>query len=295
MDCCFEWMNRLASSTPSSQPRGAWILLTRRWIGYLTLAVVFAAACVGLGVWQFARLDESRTQIARINANYDAMPVAIDDVLGGISSFDLEQTWLPVEAVGKYDTENQILVRSRPRDGQIGFEVLTPLILTDGRIFIVDRGWIPSGETTAIAGDVPAPPSGEVTVIARVKPPEPALAGRDAVDGTVPTINLTMIQGLVGPETIVGAYGVLESESPAVSPMPLAGEKPELDEGPHLSYALQWLLFAIMGFVGLGLAVRNERRIRLGLKDADNRTILGRRATDESEEDAAIESSMSGR
>jgi hypothetical protein len=58
---------------------------------------------------------------------------------------------------------------------------------------------------------------------------------------------------------------------------------------------LQWLLFAIMGFVGLGLAVRNERRIRLGLKTADNRPVIGRRASDETEEDAAIDSALSGR
>jgi hypothetical protein len=77
--------------------------------------------------------------------------------------------------------------------------------------------------------------------------------------------------------------------------MPTAGVKPELDEGPQLSYALQWLLFAVMGFVGLALAVRNERRIRLGLKEADNRPLVGRRRTDESEEDDIISDAMTGR
>lgn len=288
-------MSRLASSTAQAQLHGWGVLLTRRWIGYLTLAVVFAAACVGLGFWQFARLDEARMHIARIDANYDAAPVAIDLVLADSDSFDVSQTWKPVVASGQYDVANQILVRSRPLDGQIGFEVLTPLVLTDGRVFIIDRGWIPSGETTAEPGNVPDPPQGEVTVIARLKPPEPALAGREAVDGTVPTIHLPMIRTLVGPETIVGAYGTLDSESPAVAEMPTPPQKPALDEGPHLSYALQWLLFAIMGFVGLGLAVRNERRIRLGLKTADNRPVIGRRATDETEEDAAIDSALSGR
>jgi cytochrome oxidase assembly protein ShyY1 len=288
-------MSRLASSNTHIQSLGWRVLLTRRWIGYLTLAVVFAVACVGLGFWQFARLDEARTHIARIDANYDAVPVALAEVLADNESFDVSQTWKPVLATGEYDIANQILVRSRPLDGQIGFEVLTPLLMSDGRVFIIDRGWIPSGATTAEPGNVPDPPQGEVTVIARLKPPEPALAGREAVDGTVPTIHLPMIRTLVGPETIVGAYGVLASESPAVEAMPTPPQKPVLDEGPHLSYALQWLLFAIMGFVGLGLAVRNERRIRLGLKSADNRPVIGRRASDESEEDAAIETALSDR
>ena len=273
---------------PNNYPRGLRILLTRRWIGYLSLAVVFAVACVGLGMWQFARLDEARVQISRIEANYDAAPVAIGTALAPGHPFVPQQTWLPVIAQGTYDVEHQLLVRSRPRDGQVGFEVLTPLRLVDGRVFIVNRGWIPSGETTAETSAVPAPPQGDVSVVARLKPSEPALAGRDATSGTVATIELGLIDEILGGDVITGAYGLLVSETPDVSPMPSAAIRPELDEGPHLSYALQWILFAILGFVGLGLAVRNERRIRLGLKPSDNRPIGRRRPSDESVEDDAI-------
>jgi cytochrome oxidase assembly protein ShyY1 len=279
-------------NTPSVEndyPRGFRILLTRRWLGYLVLALVFAIACVSLGFWQFARLDEARVQIARIEMNYDAAPVAIGDVLSSDSAFDPSNTWLPVKATGTYVLADQLLVRSRPLDGQVGFEVLTPLRLTDGRLFIVDRGWIPSGETTAVPGDIPEPPRGTVEVTSRLKPTEPGLAGREATNGTVATIELVLIDDLLGGNVITGAYGLLASEQPSVTPMPFASARPELDEGPHLSYALQWILFAIMGFVGLGLAVRNERRIRDGVKPADNRPVIGRRRTDESIEDEQID------
>jgi len=253
------------------------------------LALAFALACVSLGVWQFARLDEARVHISRIEMNYDAAPVAIGDALSSESAFDPSDTWLPVRATGTYVLADQLLVRSRPLDGQVGFEVLTPLRLSDGRLFIVNRGWIPSGETTAIAGIVPEPPEGTVEVVARLKPTEPALAGREATDGTVATIELALINDLLGGNVITGAYGLLASEQPSVTPMPFASARPALDEGPHLSYALQWILFAIMGFVGLGLAVRNERRIRDGVKPADNRPVIGRRRTDESIEDEQID------
>ncbi len=285
----------MSSTAHQNHAAGPWVLLTRRWIGYLTLALVFAAACTSLGFWQFGRLEEARTQMARIVANYDAVPVDVNIALPPSDGFDPDQTWLPVVGQGTYLATKELLVRSRPLDGQIGFEVLVPFQLSDGRIFIIDRGWIPSAETTVVAGVVPQPPKGLVTVVARLKPTEPALAGREATEDSVATIHLETIREIVGESTIVGAYGVLVSEDPAVSPMPTAGVKPELEEGPHLSYALQWLLFAVMGFVGLALAVRNERRIRLGLKEADNRPLVGRRRTDESEEDDIISDAMTGR
>lgn len=277
------------SSVENDYPRGFRILLTRRWLGYLVLALVFALACVSLGIWQFARLDEARVQLSRIEMNYDEAPVDIGDALSSANTFDPSDTWLPVKATGTYVTEQQLLVRSRPLEGQVGFEVLTPLRLSDGRLFIVDRGWIPSGETTAFPGVVPEPPRGTVEVVARLKPSEPALAGRNAINGTVATIELALIDDLLGGNVITGAYGLLASETPSVTSAPFASARPELDEGPHLSYALQWILFAIMGFVGLGLAVRNERRIRDGVKLADNRPVIGRRRTDESIEDEQID------
>jgi hypothetical protein len=65
----------------------------------------------------------------------------------------------------------------------------------------------------------------------------------------------------VGQQTYTGAYGLLDSEDPAV-PRPAAAPRPMPDEGPHLSYAFQWLVFGIMGFVGLGWAIRQEYRTR---------------------------------
>ena len=279
----------LVEESPVAYPRGLSILLTRRWIGYLATAVIFALACVSLGMWQFARLEEARVQISRIDQNYDARPVPIEDVLPNEGTFYPSDTWLPVSASGIYDTANQLLVRSRPQNGQVGFEVLTPLILDDGRAFVVDRGWIPSAETTAVASEAPAPPSGRVLVIARVKPSEPSLAGRGATDGTVATIELPLINEILGGNVITGAYGLLASEDPPAELMPMAAARPELDEGPHLSYALQWILFAIMGFVGLGLAIRNERRIRLGLTPSDNRMLLRRSRSDEAVEDDVLD------
>ena len=138
--------------------------------------------------------------------------------------------------------------------------MLTPLLLEDGTVFVVDRGWIPPGSAQDAPDAVPAPPDGDVVVVARLKPGEPTLLGRTAPEGQLATIHLESVAELVGEPTYTGAYGLLASEDPAVADMPQAAVKPEADEGPHLSYALQWIAFGVLAFVGLLWAFRRERR-----------------------------------
>jgi cytochrome oxidase assembly protein ShyY1 len=234
----------------------------RRWFGYLALAIVFAIACVLLSEWQFARRDETLAEIAKVEQNYDAPAIPLTEALPNPSAFDDAQEWTPVVMEGTYLVDEQLLVRSRPYGGRPGFEVLTPLQLRDGSVFIVDRGWVPTGEEQDSPDFVPAAPSGTVTVEARLKPGEPNLRGRSAPDGQVSTINLPTVAELVGGEVYTGAYGLLASEDPApADTRPAAAIKPDSDEGPHLSYAFQWLVFALFGFFGLGYAIRTEYRL----------------------------------
>lgn len=236
--------------------------ISRRWFGYLAVVIIFAIACTLLAMWQFARRDEALAAMAKVTNNYESAALPLADVLAGPDSFAASQEWTPVTMTGTYLTDDQLLVRGRPYGGNPGFEVLTPLLLTDGTVFIVDRGWIPIGSKQDSPDFVPEAPAGQVTVEARLKPGEPNLPGRSAPTGQVATVNLPTIESLVGETTYTGAYGLMASESPeAADARPAAAIKPELDEGPHLSYAVQWFVFAVFGFFGLGYAIRQEYRI----------------------------------
>lgn len=236
--------------------------LSRRWLGYLALVVAFAIACTLLSLWQIARRDEARADITRVDTNWEAEPRPIAELLPERDGFDPDLKWSPVTLTGRYLVDEQLLARGRPLDGNPGFEVLVPLQLDDGTVFIVDRGWVPAGNEQDTPDSVPPPPQGVVTVIARLKAGEPELAGRSAPAGQVATINLPTIADLVGKPTYTGAYGILDSEDPAPATRPAAVVKPAPDEGPHLSYAFQWVLFAVMAFIALGWAIRQEYRIR---------------------------------
>lgn len=229
-----------------------------RWVVYVLIAIGFAVACVFLSNWQFERNETRAAQIELVEQNYDADPVPLADLIGADGVLDPSDEWHPVILQGEYLADEQLLVRNRPHGGTSAFEVLVPFRDVDGRVFIVDRGWVPPGDGDA-PDSVPAPPSGEVEVTVRLRPGEQLPAsGRGAPEGQVPTIHLPSIATIVGGDVITGAYGRVMTEEPAGDGVLGGFDSPTDDPGPHLSYAIQWILFALMGFIFIGYIIRTE-------------------------------------
>ncbi|MDH2444432.1 SURF1 family protein [Amnibacterium sp. CER49] len=268
-----------------------------RWRRSLALAVAFAIGCGLLSWWQFARREESAHQNALVQANYDrASAVPLSDALRTLGAYDDgRQKWLPVELRGTYLVDHQLLVRDRQSNGNPGFEVLTPLRLQDGDVFVVDRGFLNVGSKQDRPDTVPAPPPGTVTVVARLQKDEGPIAGRTAPVGEIPSIDLHAVAKQVGAPTYTAAYGQLKSEdpAPAIAPQPLQAPSFGDEEGTHLSYAIQWILFAVIGFGALGWSVRRDL-LDAGdpeVTEADTRAAerRRRRPRDEDVEDALLE------
>ncbi len=236
-----------------------------RWSGYVAVAVLFAIACAFLSHWQFERNESRAAELELVDDNYDAVPVDLEDLVPEGSTLDPEDEWHPVVMTGEYLPTDQLLVRNRPHGGTAAFEVLVPFRLEDGRILIVDRGWVPPGESSREPDAVAAPPEGTVEVTVRLRPGEALTSSGESVDGgQIPTINLPLIAAVVadGERVEQSAYGALVSEQPAPATTLGALDDPSADPGPHLSYAIQWILFAIMGFVFIGYMIRTEIRAR---------------------------------
>ncbi len=255
----------------------------RRWGGYVALTVVFAVACGLLSWWQWSRRAEAVERIDRIEANYDAPAADLGDLVPGVDEVAADAEWHPVTLRGEYLGDEQLLVRNRPRNGLAGYEVLVPLRLDDGRVFVVDRGWVPAGDDLEAPAAVPAPPSGEVAVVVRLRSGEPEIAGRSAPDGQLATIHLPSVAELVDAPVYTGMYGLVAEESPAPADAPLPAFRPSLDEGSHLSYALQWIAFGVLAFLGLAWAVRRERKLATGVVP------VRRRERDAEAEDALLD------
>jgi len=268
-----------------------------RWTVYALIAALFAVACGFLSHWQFERNEQRAETLALVEANYDAPPVPVEEILD--RGYQPGDEWRPVTLTGRYLAADQLLVRNRAQGGTSAFEVLVPFRLADGRIVAIDRGWVPPGEN-AVPDAVPAPPAGDVTVTARLRPGEPLpSSGRSAPEGQLPTLHLPSVATRTGPTTVTDAYGLMVSEDPAPAERPSPLTPPTEDPGPHLSYAIQWILFAIMGFVFIAYMIRTEIRARREDEDEDEapaasapRRRRKRRDRDADEEDALIDAGV---
>ena len=236
------------------------LLLTRRWLGALLGAVVFAFAAYHLGWWQYHRHEAKVERNRLIDQHYAAQPVDLPAGLTGRTALPAGQQWLRVRVTGAYG-EDQLLVRNRPRESASGYEVVTVLRTSDGRSVLADRGWVPgSREGAATLPTVPAPPTGTVTVVGWLRPTEPSL-GRRPAPGTLASINTVEAGEALG-TTLLSPYLIVDTEAAdgQSQPRPLPLEPPDEGLGPHLAYAYQWWLGMSAGFVLIGLGLRRELR-----------------------------------
>ncbi len=268
-----------------------------RWTAYIGVAIVFAIACAFLSHWQLSKNIARNEQLSVIADNYDAAPVPLADVLAPERTLPDRSKWRQVTLTGTYLTDQQLLVRNRVHAGTAAYEIIVPMRLTDGRVFLVDRGWEPPGNRQATPDTIPDAPSGTVTAVVRLLPGETLPAsGADAPAGQVPSIHLPLVahkMGADGASLDRGAYGQLVSESPAPAVAPQAFEPPSDDPGPYLSYGIQWIMFAVMGFIFIWYVIRSERRIRR--EEAEDAAAVATLAQTDPEAAAALRAETSAR
>lgn len=229
------------------------------------LAAVVATACVFLARWQWDRREARLAANHLIETNYDRAPVELTSVLATAQTvLPTSATWTPVSVHGVYVPDATTLVRNRSVNKAAGFWVLVPLRADDGQVLLVNRGFVPTGETGERPDAIPTPPSGPVTVVARLRPVESA-DPRTAPDGQTYAVVPEALQAdlaarsqgaFTADHMVIGAYAELGHEQPAAQPSPTPLPKPLLDEGPHLSYSIQWLIFAVAAIVGSVVVVR---------------------------------------
>ena len=224
-------------------------LLTPRWIAGHLLAIVGIVTFIMLGFWQVRRLDDRRDFNASVEAAVASVPISLDQALaqGG--------EYLRVRVAGSFAPDAEVLVL-RARNEISGFHVLTPLVLDDGRGVLVDRGWVPIEFDEAPVTEAP-PPAGIVDVVGILWPAQEGSGDLEVHSSVVRRIDPAIVDLLVDAE-LVDPYLVLETPAPEGLPIP-AGT-PELTEGSHLSYAVQWFLFAAVVVVGYPILLRRTVR-----------------------------------
>lgn len=253
------------------------LLRPKALVGHL-LVLSVAATCFALGQWQLSRLAEVRASNAQFESRMAAAEVPLADLVAGsppesgtswrtaMSHDDLVSIeYRRVSVSGRFRTSEEVLQRNRQYRTQSGFHLLTPLETDDGVVILVRRGWIPA---TMSQPPVPEalPPPGDVTVTGILELPvtQPAFGPTDPDDGHLERVFHTDTQRLDRQVTgeLFPMVLRLESQQPAHddSQWPLPLDPLAFDEANHLSYAVQWNIFAILALGTYGAWLYTQRR-----------------------------------
>lgn len=232
------------------------------WLGAIALALTGFVVFALLGVWQLSRLEERRERNERIRIAQEAAPVELSVLLAETDDL-AELEWRRVVVTGSYLLEGEAVLVGRSHKSQAGNNLLTPLELSSGAVIVVNRGWIPFElDDPPIAAA--APPSGDVEVSGTLRPDEGAglLGGGDGeFSERLGSIDLDRFAGAAEIGTVLPLYLHLESREPSQGELPEPVPLPDLSEGPHLAYAVQWFLFAGIVLIGFPVLVwRTARR-----------------------------------
>jgi cytochrome oxidase assembly protein ShyY1 len=215
------------------------------------------AGCIWAAQWQYHRgvaRHERNSQVTS-HINLPILP------LSQVSQSPEKNEWQRVKTSGTFDATRQILLRNHYNEGKYGYEVLTAFTTDTGEKFWVDRGWVQAGATATEQPQLPATPTEKVSIVGRIR-----------LDTSLPQGNFFAIptgtnKGLISEANAQSTNSVsgidsrfyldlLEGSMPELTPAVVA-EVPELTDGPHFAYALQWVIFAGLVLYGRFL-IRRE-------------------------------------
>jgi len=234
--------------------RGRW---SASWL--MTVLTLVAVLCfLQLGRWQWHRAEGKRVLAAAFSAGNAAAQELGDRPTAALPRYT------QVRVRGSYDGAHQLLLENMSHDGLPGYQVLTPLRLTDGRVLLVNRGWLPLTRSrhelpaVAIDGDGSVTPAGRLDALpvagialGRLPPPTGLEWPKLTSFPTMSDLSAALAQPLEAQQLLLNPdepFGYLRDWH-------VSGIGPER----HIAYAVQWWSFAALA-LGLYARLNWQRR-----------------------------------
>jgi surfeit locus 1 family protein len=234
--------------------------MSRRSIIAAVIALIVAVVCVRLGVWQLSRLAERRARNAEIAERIHQAPAALTD----LPVDSVPPRFRRVRVSGTFDFEHEIVLTGRSRQGAPGVHIITPLrVGGPGRVVLVNRGWVYAPDAATVDLRRWREPAG-ATIDGYIEHFATGRSGdpRSRVNPrALRWLGPSAITGLI-PYRVAPFYVVALEVGPPRENTPVRLPLPELDDGPHRNYAIQWFAFAVIAVVGGAALVWQDRKGR---------------------------------
>jgi cytochrome oxidase assembly protein ShyY1 len=240
-------------------------LLTPKWVGFAVLMIAMSVVMVGLSDWQLYRYHLRHGINVRIADAKVAAPVPMDTIMSLAHPVTAQHEWTRVTLVGTYAPDQTVIARERTVNSTVGFEVITPLVLSDGAAVLIDRGFLPAdNDSSETLPQVPAVPAGVVSVIGRVHAPESHPDPPIRLDGklTFRRVTPASVRSDLGYPQLYPDYILLDQQTPKA-----AGSFASIpaDTQPawlNACYTVQWLGFALIPLFGFVWQARKDAHDR---------------------------------
>jgi surfeit locus 1 family protein len=223
-------------------------------------ALVAVVVCIAAGNWQQRRMHAKE----ELRAQYDA---ARAEPAIALATLPRNPDWpslryRAVTATGEYLGDKQLLIDNKVMAGRAGFHVVTPLALKDGRVLLVDRGWIGQQASRSVLPKAP-PPAGEVTVKGRVSIPSAAYLELKP-DVTSGPVRQNLDPARFAAETGLDVLPAIVEATEAPVPddgLVRAWPAPDFGIDTHRIYMMQWYAFGLVAAL-LWLWFHRPRAVR---------------------------------
>jgi len=233
------------------------------WIAGALIVFVTVVLFVNLGLWQLQRLDERKAINAQIELLAEQPPMPLGALLAETGPDPEALEYQPVTVSGNYRVDDEVILQARSLNGRSGHNVVTPLEWSGGTL-AVNRGWIPI-DSTGPPVPTALPPSDKVTVsglLFRSEDRGPTgIVGSDDAYRDIGRLDLVLLEPQWGPG-LVPMYLQLDQQQPPPGEFPIPLPPVEITEGAHLSYAIQWFIFAAVAAIGFPVLVATTAKRR---------------------------------
>ena len=238
------------------------------------VSVVVVAALASLGVWQLRRLAWKEALIAEVETRAKAPATPLDGDWSALTAEHDEYRHVTLSGAFAKGPSAYLFatpLHPRPGDDTPGYLVITPLLLADGRIALVDRGFIGADRAAALEKDDNMAPIAPVTISGVLRFDEAPRWFQPADDVAKRIFYTRNVAKIAHALAMPGAAPfILDADADAPVAGPEAGQTRIVFPNNHLEYALTWFGLAGAWVVVAGIYLWTARRTqRLETSAAD--------------------------